>query len=72
VSHCRLFSAWSVEPGSTLPALVASPGQQLAPHGVVAASAVECALRRHAPWVTGNRAHLVDLAGDRRSDIIDV
>jgi hypothetical protein len=43
-----------------------------APHGVVDASVVECALRRRAPCVTGNRAHLVELAGDRRIDIIDV
>ncbi|MGI8413231.1 MAG: PIN domain-containing protein [Solirubrobacteraceae bacterium] len=43
-----------------------------APHGVVDASVVECALRRGSPCVTGNRSHLVDLAGARRINIIDI
>jgi len=44
----------------------------VAPHGVVGASVVECALRRASPCVTGNRSHLVDLAGTRRINIIDI
>lgn len=44
----------------------------VAPHGVVDASVVECALRRASPCVTGNRSHLVDLAGTRRINIIDI
>jgi hypothetical protein len=44
----------------------------VAPHGVVDASVVECALRRGSPCVTGNRGHLVDLAGTRRINIIDI
>lgn len=43
-----------------------------APHGIVDASVVECALRRTSPCVTSNRSHLVDLAGTRRLDIIDI
>lgn len=43
-----------------------------APHGVVDASVVECALRRESPCVTSNRRHLVDLAGTRRLNIIDI
>lgn len=43
-----------------------------APHGVVDASVVECVLRRGGPCVTGNRAHLADLAGNHRLDIIDI
>ncbi len=43
-----------------------------APHGVVDASVVECALRRASPCVTGNRSHLTDLAGIRRINIIDI
>lgn len=41
-------------------------------HGVVDASVVECALRRGGPCVTGNRSHLVDLAGTHRIAIIDI
>jgi len=44
----------------------------VAAHGVVDASVVECALRRASPCVTGNRRHLVELAGARRINIIDV
>lgn len=44
----------------------------VAPHGVVDASVVECALRRASPCVTGNRRHLVDLAGTRRLNVIDI
>lgn len=44
----------------------------VASHGVVDASVVECALRRAGPCVTGNRSHLVDLAGARRIGIIDI
>jgi hypothetical protein len=44
----------------------------VAPHGVVDASVVECALRRASPCVTGNRRHLAELAGTRRLNIIDV
>lgn len=43
-----------------------------ASHGVIDASVVECALRRGCPCVTGNRSHLVDLAGTRRINIIDI
>jgi hypothetical protein len=44
----------------------------VAPHGVVDASVVECALRRASPCVSGNRSHLVELAGSRRITIIDI
>ncbi len=44
----------------------------LAPHGLVDASVVECALRRGAPCVTGNRAHIVELAGGRGINVIDI
>jgi len=44
----------------------------VAAHGVVDASVVECALRRASPCVTGNRRHLVELAGTRRINIIDI
>jgi hypothetical protein len=44
----------------------------VAPHGVVDASVVECALRRASRCVTGNRRHLVDLAGTRTINIIDI
>lgn len=44
----------------------------VAPHGVVDASVVECALRRASPCVSGNRRHLVDLAGTRRINVIDI
>jgi len=44
----------------------------VAPHGVVDASVVECVLRRACPCVTGNRSHLVDLAGTHRINIIDI
>jgi len=44
----------------------------VAPHGVVDASVVACALRRESPCVTGNRAHLVELAGTRGINIIDI
>lgn len=44
----------------------------LAPHGVVDASVVECALRRASPCVTGNRSHLTQLASTRRINIIDI
>lgn len=44
----------------------------VAPYGVVDASVVECALRRASPCVTGNRRHLVELAGTRRINIIDI
>ncbi len=44
----------------------------VAPHGVVEASVVECALRRACPCVTGNHSHLVDLAGTHRINIIDI
>lgn len=43
-----------------------------APHGIVDASVVECALRRTSPCVTSNRQHLTDLAGTRRLNIIDI
>ena len=43
-----------------------------APHGVVDASVVECALRLAAPCVTSNRSHLADLAGPQRLNIVDV
>ena len=43
-----------------------------APHGVVDASVVECGLRRRSPCVTSNRHHLVELAGDRGTEIIDI
>lgn len=43
-----------------------------APHGVVDASVVECALRRACACVTANRSHLVALAGTNRINIIDV
>ena len=43
-----------------------------APHGIVDASVVECALRRTSPCVTSNRDHLTDLAGGRRLNIIDM
>ncbi|MBA3280150.1 MAG: twitching motility protein PilT [Geodermatophilaceae bacterium] len=42
------------------------------PLGIVDASVVECALRRASPCVTGNRRHLVELAGTRRLNIIDI
>ncbi|MBV9315472.1 MAG: hypothetical protein JO100_17470 [Pseudonocardia sp.] len=41
-------------------------------HGVVDASVVECVLRRGGSCVTGNRSHLVALAGKRRINIIDI
>lgn len=44
----------------------------VAPHGVVDASVVACALRRESPCVTGNRPHLVELAGTRGINIIDI
>ena len=44
----------------------------VAPHGVVDASVVECALRRASPCVTGNRRHIAELAGTRRLNIIDI
>ncbi len=43
-----------------------------APHGVVDASVVECTLRCESPCVTSNGRHLVDLAGARRLNIIDI
>lgn len=43
----------------------------VAPHGVVDASVVECVLRRASPCVSGNRRHLVDLAGTRRINVIE-
>ncbi|MGI8677348.1 MAG: twitching motility protein PilT [Jatrophihabitans sp.] len=44
----------------------------VAAHGVVAASVVECALRLACPCVTGDRSHLVNLAGLRQINIIDI
>ena len=43
-----------------------------APHGIVDASVVECALRLRCPCVTGNRTHLVALAGRSHIEIIDL
>ena len=44
----------------------------VAAHGVVDSSVVECARRRASPCVTTNRRHLVELAGARRINIIDI
>lgn len=42
------------------------------PYGAVDASVVECALRRHATCVSGNREHLRTLAEPARLNIVDV
>lgn len=43
-----------------------------AAHGVVDATVVECVLRRSCPCVSGDRGHLIDLAGTRRIHVIDI
>lgn len=68
----QLVHSCEVEAFSEEHARAAGVLLSVAPHGVVDASVVECAMRRRGPCVTGNRRHLVELAGTGRIDIIDV
>ncbi|MGI9155845.1 MAG: PIN domain-containing protein [Marmoricola sp.] len=68
----QLVQSCDVEGFSEETAKAAGVLLSAAPHGVVDASVVECALRRASPCVTGNRRHLLDLAGARRLAIIDI
>lgn len=43
-----------------------------AARGVTDAAVTECALRRRSTCVTGNRAHILELAAPRRLHVIDI
>jgi len=68
----QFVQSCDVEGFNELSAKAAGVLLSVAPHGVVDAGVVECALRRASPCVTGNRRHLVELAGTRRLNVIDI
>ena len=68
----QLIRSCEVEPLDEGAARAAGVLLSAAAHGVVDASVVECVLRRSCPCVSGNRDHLVELAGSRRINVIDI